>query len=63
MKSIFVAVLFLLLPYTLFAQTDAEAQALHDRGKECLNSAKVAEGREYTRQAMEMRKELFGEVN
>ena len=63
MKSIFVAVLFLLLPYTLFAQTAAEAQALHDRGKECLNSAKVAEGREYTRQAMEMRKKLFGEVN
>lgn len=58
-----IALLMLVLSSPLFAQTAQEAQALHDRGRECFNAGKVAEGREYTRQAMEMRKKLFGEVN
>lgn len=63
MKSIFITFLMLLLSCPIFAQTAEEAQALHDNGRECFNAGKVTEGREYTLKAMEMRKELFGEVN
>ena len=63
MKSIFITLLLFLLSCSLYAQTAEEAQALHDKGRECFNAGKVAEGREYTLKAMEMRKKLFGEVN
>lgn len=63
MKLIFITFLMLILSSPIFAQTAEEAQALHDKGRECLNAGKVAEGREYTFQAMKMRKKLFGEVN
>lgn len=63
MKSIFITLLAILLPYSLCAQTAEEAQALHDKGRECFNAGKVAEGRDYTLKAMEMRKTLFGEVS
>ena len=63
MKSIFVTLFVFLLPCSLYAQTAEEAQALHDKGRECFNAGKVAEGRDYTMKAMEMRKTLFGEVN
>ena len=63
MKSILFTLFVFLLPYSLYAQTAEEAQAMHDKGRECFNAGKVAEGREYTLKAMEMRKTLFGEVN
>ena len=63
MKSIFISLLLFLLSSSLYAQTAEEAQALHDKGRECFNEGKVAEGREYTLKAMEMRKTLFGEVS
>lgn len=63
MKSIFITFFMFMLSCTIFAQTAAEAQTLHDKGRECFNAGKITEGREYTRQAMEMRKKLFGEVN
>ena len=63
MKSIFVTLFVFLLPCSLYAQTAEEAQVLHDKGRECFNAGKVAEAREYTLKAMEMRKALFGEVN
>ena len=63
MKSILIITFLLLLSSTLYAQTAEEAQALHDKGRECFNAGKVAEGRDYTKKAMEMRKALFGEVN
>lgn len=39
------------------------ADSLHKRGRELINEGKISEGREYTRQAMEIRKELLGEVS
>ena len=63
MKSILFTLFFFLLSISLYAQTAEEAQALHDKGRECFNAGKVAEGRDYTMKAMEMRKTLFGEVN
>ncbi|MGN0225904.1 MAG: CHAT domain-containing protein [Prevotella sp.] len=63
MKSIIISLLLSLLSSSLYAQTAEEAQALHDKGRECFNAGKVAEGREYTLKAMEMRKTLFGEVS
>lgn len=45
------------------AQTIQHADTLHQRGIELLNEGKIAEGRECTRQAMEMRKALLGEVS
>ena len=45
------------------AQTTQQADSLHQRGRELVNAGKIAEGRECTRQAMEMRKKLLGEVS
>ena len=44
-------------------QTPLAATCLHLWGRALLNSNNVIEGRERTRQAMELRKQLFGEVN
>ena len=63
MKSLFVTLLLFLLSNSLYGQTAEEAQALHDKGRECFNAGKVVEGREFTLKAMEMRKTLFGEIN
>ena len=63
MKSIIITLIFFLLSSSLYAQTAEEAQKLHDKGRECFNTGKLTEGREYTLKAMEMRKALFGEVN
>ncbi|MCH5175221.1 MAG: tetratricopeptide repeat protein [Prevotellaceae bacterium] len=46
-----------------FAQTTQQADSLHQRGRELVNEGKIAEGRECTRQAMEIRKQLLGEVS
>lgn len=43
------------------AQTKQEADSLHQLGRTLLEQGRTIEGREYTRQAMEMRKKLFGE--
>ena len=45
------------------AQTVEQADSLHQRGRELVNEGKIAEGRECTRQAMELRKALLGEVS
>ena len=45
------------------AQTTQQADSLHQRGRELVNEGKVVEGRECTRQAMEIRKKLLGEVS
>ncbi len=63
MKSIVIIFLSFLLSYPVFAQTAEEAKALHDRGRECFNVGKIAEGRELTLQAMEIREQLFGKAN
>lgn len=63
MKPIFITFLMFLLSSPFYGQTAEKAQALHDKGRECFNAGKIAEGREYTLRAMEMRKKLFGEIN
>ena len=45
------------------AQTEQQADSLHQRGRELVNVGKIAEGRECTRQAMAIRKKLLGEVS
>lgn len=45
------------------AQTTQQADSLHQRGRELLNEGKITEGRECTRQAMDIRKRLLGEVS
>ena len=45
------------------AQTIQQADSLHQRGRELVNDGKIVEGRECTRQAMEIRKKLLGEVS
>ena len=47
----------------VLAQTIQQADSLHQRGRELVNEGKTAEGRECTRQAMEIRKKLLGEVS
>ncbi len=62
MKYIII-VLVSFLSLALCAQTAKEATALHIKGRELNSAGNFLEGREYTKQAMEMRKQLFGEVN
>lgn len=66
MKRLFtiLTVALCLLPVLgLNAQTVEKARELHDKGRQCLMEGNIFDGREYTRQAMEMRRELFGEIN
>ena len=63
MHKIILSIFSLSLSLSLNAQTPAEAQTLHDKGKQCVNEGKIVEGRGYTKQALDMRKKLFGEVN
>lgn len=62
-RKLFVFVFILMMPSVIQSQTIQQADSLHQRGRELLNSGDVAEGRECTRQAMEIRKKLLGEVS
>lgn len=63
-KATFILLVLLMLQGTMCqAQTQAEADSLHQRGRELMNEGNIAEGRECTRQAMEIRKKLLGEVS
>lgn len=61
--GLIMTLLFCLLPTLCLAQTAEDAQSLHDKGRACFYAGMLAEGREYTLQAMELRKYLFGEVS
>lgn len=64
MKIHVIAVLFLVIVTNVCqAQTVQQADSLHQRGRELVNEGKIVEGRECTRQAMEIRKRLLGEVS
>ena len=63
MYRILLSILAFTFCLTANAQSASEAQALHDKGKQCVNEGKIAEGRSYTKKALDMRKQLFGEVN
>ena len=45
------------------ANTAEYAQALHSTGRAYLNTDNIQKGREYTRQAMDLREKLFGKVS
>lgn len=62
-KPMFALLLFMLVSGTLCAQTKEDAQTLHDMGRKYLEEGNIQEGRKYTKQAMEMRKQLFGEAS
>ena len=62
-KLVVTAIFAIFYSIPAFGQTAEEAQALHDKGRACFDANKIVEGRNYTFQAMEMRKALFGEVN
>lgn len=63
MYKIILPIFALSLSLSAYAQSPSEAQTLHDKGKQCVNEGKIVEGRGYTKQALDMRKKLFGEVN
>lgn len=62
-RQLFEFVLIFIMPSFILAQTVQQADGLHQRGRELVNEGKIAEGRECTRQAMEIRKKLLGEVS
>lgn len=45
------------------SETPEYAQSLHSTGRACFNTDDIANGREYTRQAMQLRERLFGKVS
>ena len=63
MKLFSIIFLLLLTGNICQAQTVHQADSLHQRGRELLNDGKIVEGRECTRQAVEIRKKLLGEVS
>ncbi len=63
MKNRLILLLFSFVALLSYAQTKQQADSLHQQGRAYLNEGKIAEGRECTRQAMEMRKALLGEVS
>ncbi len=60
---LFITTLLMLATCYCSAQTRQQADSLHQRGRELIGAGQLVEGREYTRQAMEMRKTLLGEVS
>ena len=48
MYKIILSIFALSLSMTINAQSPSEAQALHDKGKQCVNEGKIVEGRGYT---------------
>ena len=60
---IIAAALCLLPVFGLRAQTAEAARGLHEKGLQYLREGNISDGREYTRQALEMRRELFGETS
>lgn len=60
---IFSTLLFFASVISVSALSPAEATALHEQGRKYFNEGDIAKGREATRQAMEMRRKLFGEAS
>ena len=60
---IIAAALCLLPAFGLRAQTAEAARGLHEKGLQYLREGNIPDGREYTRQALVMRRELFGEIS
>lgn len=63
MKHLLFIVIAILGVYSINAQNADEAKKLHETGRKYFSEGNVAKGREYTLQAMDMYKHLYGEVN
>lgn len=63
MKRTLVLAVLVVTSVACWGQTVEQARELHQRGYALLDSGDYVQGREYTRQAMEMRRQLLGEVN
>ncbi len=63
MKHLLFIVIAILGVYSINAQSADEAKKLHETGRKYFSEGNVAKGREYTLQAMNMYKHLYGEVN
>ena len=63
MERVITITIFVLLAMAGYAQSIQQADSLHQRGRELVNEGKIAEGRECTRHAMEIRQKLLGEVS
>ena len=63
MRNIVIVLLLTLSVIGSQAQTVQQADSLHQRGRELMGGGKIVEGRECTRQAMEIRKKLLGELS
>lgn len=59
----FLLFVFVVIGCNAIAQTPQQADSLHQRGRELINKGKIAEGRECTRQAMEIREKLLGRIS
>lgn len=59
--KVFVLFALMLVSSVLCAQTQEEAKELHEKGRKCLEEGDFIKGREYTKQALDMRKVLLGE--
>lgn len=62
-KHLFLVLLLTFVGIECHAQTLQQADSLHELGRVLLGENKIAEGKECTRQAMEIRKQLLGEVS
>lgn len=62
-NNLIITALLWILVASVQGQTVLQADSLHQRGRELVNEGKIAEGRECTLLAMEMRKKLLGEVS
>lgn len=63
MRNIVIVLLLTLSVIGSQAQTVQQADSLHQRGRELMGGGKIVEGRACTRQAMEIRKKLLGELS
>ena len=62
-KGIILIAILLSALNTVQGQTLQQADSLHNCGRELISKGKIIEGRAYTEQAMNIRKQLLGEVN
>lgn len=63
MKRATIIIMAVMIGITCHAQTVQQADSLHQRGRELVNEGKISEGRECTRQAMEIREKLLGRIS
>lgn len=62
-KVTFIIITIILTNISCFSHTKAEADSLHQLGKKYFSEGNIQEGRRATLEALEIRKELFGEIN